>query len=147
MKNNSTINNNNNIRLGPGSADPLGFNNPTPVILALVNKFILCMLLVANSALFHTLALNKKSKIPQTFSIAVSLVFISLAFILGSFALYEYIIAINQYVTFCNNNSGCLYSSTSLSIAKYMYIFIAIMFSLTCISICGLLFKNSLSKF
>jgi len=127
---------------GNGPSDPLGLNNPTPIILALVNKFVLCMLLVANSVLFHTLALNKKSRIPQLFSIILSITFISLSVIISTYGTYEYLATINQYVNYCEKNSGCLYSTTMLIFTKIIYTITALAFSVACLLICILLIKD-----
>ena len=128
--------------MGPASADPLGLNNPTPIILALVNKFVLCMLLVANSALFHTLALNKKSNIPPLFSVSISIVFITISVIVCVYGTYEFSATIKQYISYCQQNSGCLYTPKMLIVSKNIYMFIAITFSLACLSICILLLRD-----
>jgi hypothetical protein len=136
-----------NAPMGPASADPLGLNNPTPIILALVNKFVLCMLLVANSALFHTLALNKKSRIPPLFSVLISITFIGIAVIVCTYGTYEFSASINQYVAYCEINSGCLYTPSMLITSKNIYLFIAVSFSIACLSICILLLKDLASQF
>ena len=104
------------------------------------------MLLVANSALFHSLALNKKSRIPALFSIYISITLIFLSVLICTFATYEYIISIGKYITYCDNNKGCLYPSNMLVFAKNLYAIIAIIFTIACMSICVLLFKNFLKQ-
>jgi hypothetical protein len=146
MSNNSANSSIQSIQPGPASNDPLGLNNPTPIILALINKFILSMLLVANSALFHTLALNKKSRIPTIFSISISIIFIFLSVLLCSFATYEFIESIQKYINYCQKNSGCLYPSNMLIFAKNLYTIIAVLFSVACLSICILLLKNFVNQ-
>jgi hypothetical protein len=137
---------NSSVPTGPAAADPLGLNNPTPIILALINKFSLCMLLVANSALFHTLALNKKSNIPKLFSIYISIIFIVIAVIICVFATYEFVSSINKYVVYCEKNNGCLYTSDMMFTAKILYLFVAVAFSIACFAICILLIKDLVKK-
>jgi len=127
--------NNHITSLGSSNNDPLGLNNPTPIILALVNKMILCMLLVANSVLFNTQALNKKSQINPVLAISVSFILIILACGLCLFAGYEYFIVINKYIGYCNNKNNkntCLYSSTTLFSAKIIYSTLSILFIFAC---------------
>lgn len=125
--------------VGPAMATPLELNNPTPIILALINKLILCMLLVANSALFHQLALNKKTKIPHSFNVFISITFIFIACLICTYSTYEYGSSINYYIAYCEKNSGCLYTPTMLITAKILYLFVAILFTFICFFISSLL--------
>ena len=104
--------------------------NSSDSLISIVNSYIgkksLCMLLLASSILFYTMAKTNKHIIPKFYTLTISILLILYAVVLGSFSLYEFIFHINdisksQYYTISMNNANLIN-------VKYFYIFIGSFF-------------------
>jgi len=98
----------------------------TNVVDSYIGKKSLCMLLLASSILFYTMAKTNKRIIPKFYTLTISILLILYAVFLGSFSLYEFIFHINdisksQYYTNSMNNRNLIN-------VKYFYIFIGSFF-------------------
>jgi hypothetical protein len=94
--------------------------NETDVVNSYIGKKSLCMLLLASSILFYTMAKTKNQRkiIPRLYTLIISLLLIIYAIFLGSFALAEFNFHINNLIN--KSFKLCLKSGRSLIlIPKY----------------------------
>jgi hypothetical protein len=104
--------------------------NETDVVNSYIGKKSLCMLLLASSILFYTMAKSKNQRkiIPRLYTLIISLLLIFYAIILGSFALAEFYFHINDLINIANklNLSNVL---DHLLNVKYFYLIIGSLFT------------------
>jgi hypothetical protein len=108
------------------------YSDPTETILALVSKLSLCMLLFASSIIFFHSEF-KKSPLPKIYRRFLAVSLILAACIISTFATYEFITIINKIAVFCSKNNSCLYDVNMLTITKYVYYVVAIIFITVCL--------------
>ena len=89
----------------------------TNVVDSYIGKKSLCMLLLASSILFYTMAKTNKYIIPKLYTLTISILLIIYAVFLGGFSLYEFIFNINDMIELKNINN-----IAGLINIKYFYI-------------------------
>jgi hypothetical protein len=104
--------------------------NETDIVNSYIGKKSLCMLLLASSILFYTMAKSKtqRTNIPRLYTLIISILLIFYAIILGSFALAEFIFHINDLIdkSYKLNLSSAL--SNILNV-KYFYLILGSLFT------------------
>ena len=89
----------------------------TKIVDSYIGKKSLCMLLLASSILFYTMAKTNKYIIPKLYTLTISILLIIYAVFLGGFSLYEFIFNINDMIELKNINN-----IAGLINIKYFYI-------------------------
>jgi hypothetical protein len=104
--------------------------NETEIVNSYIEKKNLCMLLLASSILFYTMAKSKNQRkiIPRFYTLIISLLLIFYAIILGSFALAEFNFHINDTInkSFKLNLPNI---SSHLLTVKYFYLVLGSLFT------------------
>jgi len=104
--------------------------NETDIVNSYIGKKSLCMLLLASSILFYTMAKTKNQRkiIPRLYTLIISLLLIIYAIFLGSFALAEFNFHINNLINKSFKLNLPDVSSHILKV-KYFYLILGSLFT------------------
>jgi len=104
--------------------------NETDIVNSYIAKKSLCMLLLASSILFYTMAKSKNQRkiIPRLYTLIISLLLIFYAIILGSFALAEFNFHINDLLV-KSYKSNLPDTFSHISRVKYFYLILGSLFT------------------
>lgn len=76
----------------------------TNIVNSYISKKSLCMLLLASSILFYTMAKNHQNKIPTFYTLTISILLILYAVALGLFGLYEFVFHVEEIIKVSANS-------------------------------------------
>lgn len=96
--------------------------NITNTVNSYIGKKSLCMLLLASSLLFYTMAKNHQNKIPSFYTLTISILLILYAVSLGFFGLYEFAFHVQEII---KNSANSKFSKDLVHFQNIYYFYIA----------------------